>query len=634
MKSLLRLFKAVEIIEKEKIAFSEAVFEKTIGCGFVFSPEVIYNYSESVLLELVDNIKIELGLSAEQMNTSFHKSWKKVKDASIEQLVFEQLIHYFTTYGFERLGLYDKDSVYIPNEKLEIPEIGVDGFKLIVIKGYTKAEIKEKIIDLLKSGIALQEDTIKDVVEVCEYVGIDTVDEIKNKEVKVILCDRLDLVPTDPVEFLRYLVYKATGKTLLIKNAGTIEKLKEFSETDTYKLFASYAYVDPFYLEKLARIFYRFKPLFLTLRKGSLKPVINKIRKLAVKYHKPMKEDYLNEITSVIKNSKIDDEKFKICLDNANTFRKIRLAYALKYRLNKSDKSMQSFLYKIRNGKAFATQIEEYSVKQKTEAKRVLNIVLSSLADGIQNNVGGKKVFIPSNIKYALPATEKQFTGYFPSGTCVTVSKDMVAGIHWDNVDNNRIDLDLSLISAEAGKIGWDAVYRTEDKSVLFSGDMTDASNGATELFYIKRQLKQAFILVVNYYNYNEEIEVPFDIIIAKEQVSNFEGTNYMVNPNNVKAISKTKISEKQKVLGLLITTKDECRFYFSETSIGRPITSSDTEYMKNARDYLVQFYSNTISFNDILIRAGAQIVESADDADIDLSPENIEKDTFIKLLS
>ena len=116
--------------------------------------------------------------------------------------------------------------------------------------------------------------------------------------------------------------------------------------------------------------------------------------------------------------------------------------------------------------------------------------------------VNGKRIYIPNNIQYTLPATEKQFTDNLPSGSWVSVPKDIIFGIHWEDVNNNRIDLDLSLINCEHGKIGWDCSYRTDTGDVLFSGDMTDApgDNGASELFYIQRQKAGSYILLVNYY--------------------------------------------------------------------------------------------------------------------------------------
>lgn len=653
IESIIKLFKALPIKTKRKKTNKDLLI-KTIKRGFIFSPEVIYNYSNyDKLIKIVEKV---FGITAEKLNSSFHKSWIKVKEADIEQLVVEQIAHYLTTYGKEQpkeyliekeaqwrvdhlaekiIGLgdfksdkiYDKDYIYIPKEKLEISKLDIGEIKLVIIKGYTKKELKEKLLSLLGSGIALSEDTIKDVLDVAIFVELDEKDlkNIKNKEVRVALYDYLNLLPENPIEFLRFAIYKATEKTLLIKSSDLIKEIKKKKNLDIIKLFTKYE--KKCGLPGLSTIFYRFKPIFLAFRTNKkLKKTINKIRRLAVKHHKPLPEDYLNTITSKLKKGeKIDNDKLKKELDRVNIFRKVRLAYALKFRT----KDVDSILYKIRNGKSYATS---FDFKKKSSAKRVLGIVLDSIINDVKKNVKGKKIYIPEYITYSLPATEKQFTGNFPSGTYVSISKDMIFGVHWENVKNHMIDLDLSVISPETGKIGWDSSYRTEGRDILFSGDITNAPKGATELFYVKRQAKKALILLVNYYNFDEEIEVPFKIIVAKEKAEDFR-KNYMVNPNNVISVAKSKINQKQKILGLLITTSNECKFYFTETYIGRSITSYGSDFVEHSRKYLFDFYENTISLKDILIKAGAKIISNKDKADIDLSPESLEKGTFMSLL-
>ncbi len=331
MISTIELFKALPIETKRKKT-DKKLLEKTIKKGFVFSPEVVANYTNyDELINLVEEV---IGISGEKLNNSFHKSWAKVRDASIEQLVVEQLVHYFTTYGFEDLGIYNENSIYVPNEKLELPE-NIDGIELTVIKGYTKKELKTKLLNLLSSGIALGEDTIKNVLDVANFVGISekNVEDIKNKEVRVALYDNLKMFPNKPIEFLRYLIYKATNKTLLIKSSDLIEEIKNTEDVKSIdKLFKDFEKKNG--LSSLAEIFYRFKPIFLAFRKNDiLKSRINKIRKLAVKYHKPMSEDYLNSITAKLKKGeKINKKKLEEELKKVNIFRKIRLAYALKYR--------------------------------------------------------------------------------------------------------------------------------------------------------------------------------------------------------------------------------------------------------------------------------------------------------------
>jgi hypothetical protein len=626
MKETLRLFKALEITEKIHSTSSEEMLLETIRRGFVFSPEVCANYSESELFNMISIIEEELGLTPEKLNASFHKSWKKIKESSIEQLVLEQLVHYFTTYGFEELGIYEEESVYIPNERLKIPEIKED-IKLIVINGYTKEELKEKLIKILQSGIALKEDTIKDVISVASKVGMndEEISLVKNKEAKMLLYNAFDLFPENAVEFLRFLIYKTTKSFLLIKDLSTIEAIKN-SDKNHYTLFNRF--IEKYGYKSLAEIFNRFKPLFLAFKNDKeINKIINKISKLSKKYHKPMTEDFLNNITLKLKKYEdIDLNELNKALEKVNVFRKIRLAYALNFRTKDTD----SIMYKIRNGKSYST---DFSFKNQDGSKRILKIVVDSIIKDVNKNVEGKKIYIPEDLVYTLPSTEKQFTGDLPSGSYIKVPEDMVIGVHWDNLEEFRIDLDLKMISKDES-FGWDASYRDGKSSILFSGDMTDAPkpNGASEMFYIKKQIERSYIISLNFYNYEENLNVPIKIFIAKEKI-NGSIQDYMVNPNNIVAVSKTNISKRQKVLGLLIVTKNECRFYFSESYLGISISSSENEYIKHSRDFLFNFYENAITLKSILEKSGAVFVKDPKDADIDLSIENLEKDKIIKLL-
>ena len=628
MLSLIRLFRAVLIEKNGKKKTPKALLEKTIKLGFIFSPEVIYNYSEIYLMKLADSIKSEVGISPEEINSSFHKSWKKIKDASIEQLLIEQIVHYITTYGYEQLGIYDEKTVFIPNEALKIPKIKFDKIKLTVIKGYTKEEIKEKVLTVLKSGIALSEDSKKDILDISTSIiqlEEKEINDIKNKEVRIAFFDYFGIVPEHPIEFLRYVIYKSTNKTLLIKNKALIAEIKSKDNLAVLNLFNKYSKKPG--LEKLAEIFLRFKPLFLAFRTNKgLKVVINKIRKLADRYHKPMPEDFLNNVTSYIKKNKVDEEKLTFELSKVNVFRKIRLAYALKFR---TKDNLDSILYKIRNGKSYAT---EFGFNNKKLAEKTFNTVIDSIVSDVKVKVDGKKIFLPKNIEYALPATEKQFIDNFPAGTFITVPKDLVIGVHWENVNHNRIDLDLSLVGLV--KFGWDSYYRSGDSKILFSGDMTDAQlpNGASELYYIKKQETNKFLLMLNYYNFDEHVEVPFKLIVASEKVTSLP-RNYMVDPNNIVSSIKLKINEKQKILGLLITEPTENKFYLMKSDIGNAITSRNNTYTDQARKYMINFYSNSITLREILEKAGAKKVDKRDKCDIDLSPETLEKDTILNII-
>ena len=662
--SAVRLFKCIPLREpfSQEIVndgFND-ILKKTISRGFLLSPNVLNSFHKEKLNEIVDIVSKELGISGEELNNSFHKSWGKVKNASIIQLVIEQLFHYITTYGYEKLDIYNKDTVYIPTEKLEIPKIDINEIKLTVINGYTLEEIKEKVFNLLSSGIALKEETTQDIIKILHHLNLTDSDiaNIKNNEVRCILYDLLIKTPSDPVELLRVLVYKSTDSTLLIKNRDLIDKIKESYDNNLQVLFRLEEYINKFGIKRLAEIFYRYKPLFLALRHTNplTKKYINKIRRLAKIYHKPLKEDFLNSITCKLKQGKsIDLSKLKSELENVNSFRKIRLLYALKYYTLEP----KAITYKIRNGKAYSKELSDKHHLSKEKVKQVVYTIIESIVKDIKPNVNGKKVYIPKDIVYSLPISEKQFNGNFPTGTRITLPQQkFIFGVHWFNYppevmksfpnnddgyydDYDRVDLDLSLIDEKRKKIGWDAQRRTDE--VLFSGDMTDAlqPHGASELYHITTNNQKEYLVLLNFYNHElygelENQKVPFSLVFAKgltsDEKQDFE-KNYMIDPNKVLYNIKSNIKYGQKTIGFIkVDENKQGYFYFMESLVGKNITSIDVKHLDYAVEYLKLFYSNTINLKVLLKHAGAIFVDTPEKSDIDLSYEKLEKDSLIKL--
>jgi len=650
--STLKLFKAVPVKTQKKKNPSKSITEETFGHGFIFSKEVAGNYTEEELMQLIPTIATDIGITPNQMNATFHKSWATVRDTPLFNLVQQQLFHYMTTYGFEAMGTYDEGSVFIPNERLEIPQLK-DGIKLTVIKGYTKKHLKEKLMNILESGMALK--SLDEVIEIAKYCEIkeDEISQIRNKEARIRLYKIMDLLPTDPTEFLRYMIFNTTDKTLIITNRKTIDMIKG-SEIKVTSLFEEYD--DHAGYKRLAEIFLRFKPLFLAFKAhDGMEPIINRIGRLTNKYHKPMKQSFLNNVTGILsRGDTIETEKLNSELAHVNIWRKIRLAQSLGYRMTKPE----SIMYKIRNGKAFAT---EMSFDNIAGARKAYNTILASIGKDLKH-LKGKEFYIPENLTYALPATEKQFVGSIPSGTYVTIPDNMIFGVYWENQPvapkhksvrdesyrsyygendthngKRRIDLDLHSMALNAGHVGWNSSYRSEGGSILFTGDITDAPNGATELLYMDKKYDDTILLTLNYYNFDESLPVPFKILVAEEKPQGrFQGrseTPYMVDPNNLRCSVKTEIAVRQKVIGLGTVKNGECRFYFTENALGDRIAVRGGDYIDHARRYLADFAVTQVTFNEVLETVGAKIVTEPTKESIDLSLENLETDTFINLL-
>lgn len=625
--SALRLFKALpvdDVAKRSVISLDADTVRKTLPKGFIIAPGVSDLYPNTeYLIAKVDEL---YGRDTNQLNAAFHKSFAKVRDASIHQLYIEQIAHYLTTYTPVR---FHSDHVYIPNERLDAPELDGD-VRLTVIRGMTKAELKEALAALLASGIALSDQTVADALELAKFIGftLDDIALVRNYEVQVGLYDQLGRVPASPQGFMRFLIYKATGKPLVIKNPATIAAIKERDNSDLVHYFNMYdTYVG---LESLAEVFYRYKPLFLAFRTNvSLKKYVNRIRRLAVDNHVPMPEDYLNSVTARAKNGTLGQTKYAQALGNANTFRKVRLAYALKFRTTEPE----SIMYRIRNGKSFA---KEFSVETGEQLAYVTALydVLSSIVSDLRPKVEGKTVYVPEGLSYALPATEKQFTGNIPSGSCVTVADDMVVGIHWMNVGGHT-DLDLSVVNAD-GKLGWDGGYRNGGRTLLFSGDLTDAPapNGAAELFHVGAAARGSWLVNLNNYD-SAANEVPFKLFIGREEARNVN-SDYVVDPNKViaQAASTITVDSPHKTLGLIVADDTSSRFYFTESSLQSGISTRNTEVTEQARKFLVSNFTDPILLKDVLRAAGAVFVDKPEDAEIDLSLEAVDKSTLISLLS
>ena len=597
------------------------------------------------------------GKDGKKWNQTLHKSWNKVATAPIEELVAEQVLHYLTTYGFEELGIFDHDTVYIPKEELNIPELE-KGIEMISIKAYTQNEVKEHLMTLLTSGIALSKDTLAYAMDLSDLVDVDSIESVRNREMKVYLYDKYGVVPSNPDEFLRYLIYQLTCSTLKIQSKEMIASLKRIAYLHPEEVLSYFEkYVDRNDYIGLAQIFLRNKNLFLALkwhsmdirrdydRKTSvagakLNEMINKISKLAKKYHHPLPVNILDRLTDPDTDI-ISGQNLMNKLDSTTPYRQVRIINGLNYKLS----GAQSYVYKIRNGKTYVkskeAEKETFEFKPAHCDLRIRKtIVLAHLMDQIKPNVEGKTVLLDKNVNYKVPTSEKQYIGNIPCGSSVEIPKDgdIIIGIHWTNLTTGRVDLDLHMQSLNQS-YGWNTGYRNTNQRVYFSGDLTDAPlpNGATELFYIGNEVEETFMFTVN--NYNTCKEVPFEIVVAKAdpKVTYTPYSNFSVDPNNIIATIPCKMDESQtmKRLGIVYVTKDNIRFVFDTfNTINSHISSNKSDIFKTSLDYMEKYQQTSLDLKTLLGLCDCKLVDSDYDGkiDIDLSLNNLQKDTLVSI--
>jgi hypothetical protein len=625
----LKLFKAIHV-QDNSFDYNDLINNQGISQGFLLHPAIIREIEIDNLQDIiryVTNVYL-----TKKFNKTFQKSWLKIQEASIQQLVTEQIAHYFTTYGYEALGI--EGEIYIPWAKLDIPQLEVDDFSLIYIDALTETEIVERIKKVLSSGIALSSSTMDYYVELLKYFKITDISFIKNRELKI----RMGWKPTEPVEFLRYIIYRLTGETLLIKNDDLIQKIiSNEHKVKNDKIFKEVRKEFVFFnSQKLSQIFFRYRKLFLALKKGlDVATKVNLIRKLADTYKIPYRHDLLNTLLS--KEIETNTEFYLLKdslekeLDKCNTFRKLRLVNSLNQRLLQSINRV----YFIRNGKTYTTKTAQPSFKMDKKYMYAYKAtIMQSIYEDIVQSLGDKKIYVDPKqvVDFGLPSSEKTFMGNLPNGTKVTVKNDLICGVYWNNVDRNRIDLDLALLSI-SGKTGWDGSFRHGNKAVLFSGDMTDAKEGASELFYFKNMENGTYLMTLNYYNYDSNIPVLFDFMIASEKPEYF-GKNYMLNPNNVILQTNDTMTEKQKTICVVKVKDGIANVVIYVGNSGNLRTSKNAEYMEIQREYFIEKLESETRMSEILDNLPKEcFIDNINKADIVLTPNRLNKDSLIQLM-
>lgn len=578
----LKLFNAVVARESSERAF---VSEK----GYVIDSGALWAKNEILQFLKKEN------LDGYGLNKTFHKSWKTILNSSREKLWMEQIRHYISTYGSDF-----QDTIYIPNEVLDVPDVKLS-FKYI--KAYSKDEMISKCLQLLQSGMALKEETIDDLLAVLvdelQY-EFDGSENIRNKEAIVKIADMYGVLPSDNMEFFRYIIYRATGDTLLIKSNEVIDEISRSKYNPAVPF-------EQFGLEKIAEIFNRFKPLFLAF-KNKCPKTINKIAKLSKTHHQPMVQNPLNLVTSVILSD--SDQHW---LDRATPFALFKALSACHNRMA----GQYAFTYRVRNGKSFVK-----TGKVSGAVWPNYEFLFKYMKERF--DLTGKTFFLPEDVEYALPTSEKMYVGNLPTGSKF-YGTALAVGVYWEN-EWGAHDLDLSGLNI-GGKIGWNAQYKMGDGHLLYSGDMTDAPNGAVEYLYAQGGLSAPTLIQNNVYSGAGNCE--YKIIVGRGDQVDY---NYMMNPNNLFLEARCQSVQRQTILGMMIPEMDRQCFVVLNMGAGETRVSGNSEVSQKATKALYQQWSNPLSFRELVIELGGEIVKDSSQADYDFSLDKLQKDSFTKV--
>lgn len=570
------------------------------------------------------------------INSTFYQTWEDVTSKTRFELFIDQLLHYVSTYGTD---FACEGNGYVPNET-PLGPVYISTFRdYKVIMPCSYEDIYEKCMGMLKSGVALKARTLDVIVDyVCEAVKSFAlefnIDDVANKEAVTMICDNLGIAPNRKFDLLRYIVYKTTGDAMLIKSKATINKIKHSTSKFDFNILTDYQ------LRGLASIFYRFKPLFLAFKKdissGSRwsgysfvtsdnAPVINKIRRMAVKYHEPLPES----VQATLLGKIYDDDTIIQAAVNMNNFQIIRIINTITERANHTN---EKSVYIIRNGNMYVKDGKSYDSMSMYYAK-----VYMMFVQELVTRLATKKCYVKYNpsLNLACPTSEKNFVGDIPFGSSTDVSQnDSILGIYWRNEWGTR-DFDLSMLDLNGSKIGWNSSYYNSNKSVIYSGDMTNADPEATELLYFAKGAPNGSILI-NRYNGNDGSK--FRVFTAVERyASDNRGSMrraYMCDPNNIKMQADCYSDKTQQMIGLI----NDGIMYYMCLGNGNSIVSYNRNLSSNERFYATALKAKSyLKVKDVLDSAGFIDVATVDEIPEDttiLDLTQLSRDTLVELFS
>lgn len=623
----LNFFNVVVVHDNEKNSFDIADYFKTFKSNIVIDKfNNLYLNEISSLIEIIKNQII----TKNDLIKTFYTSFKESQKDRFE-ILLDQIKHYSETYGED----FQKENFYVENPNFfqdttaeESNELDFSAFSviknLILIPSITKKDFLNKLVDLIYSNVALDSKTVKDIAKIFKDSDINVdANKIKNKEFAFLLKYELEDI-SDVETFVRSLNYTIYGNPLLIQSNELIKDLRFFSykiEKDKIEKITN-AFIDKAKVENVAESFNRYKKVLLAIKKfvkdndfkndKDVIAFINKAGRLSKKLHKPMNVPLYLKLTDF----SVDFETFKNQFDNLDIQYKIKVAGALKLKYEKLKenkfKSETNFpmLFKIRNGKVF---IKERTLKNSNEkfeiaVKKVL-YSFETIRKHIMSKVLSNNIIFENfdKIRLALPISEKQFFGNYPFGTRIPFedNKDKIIGISWKG---KEVDFDLSAFINRT-KIGWNSDY--SNGKVFFSGDITSAPKGATELVYVKTsKLDKNDILTFSvnlYYSCNKEDDFKFFIGDVKTYINedtNFEkDINEIVSPEDIFFVVNDKLTEKTgKNIGFVHNNE----FAIIQANVNENVASRkiDPEIEKEAiKNYLDSFvlFDDLFSEEDII---------------------------------
>lgn len=604
-KDILKLFKSVVVKHKARTTEKEYDELDLIRQGILIDPIIFDNLSSAEAKEITDDAISLFGANSTKLNSTFWKKFSDVANMSELELRTHQLLHYMSTYGIGAVGDESTTGLqaYEPNF-LKDTNIDVQ-HELVYISAITIDELKEKVKNMLTSGIALKQETNEALLKIIKTTNIkvDFIDEIRNREFMCQLCKELNLVPKNFDEFVRYLNYLITNNTMLIVKASN--SYLDISSQLQYSLTRSGSVADAikFYnrqygIKAIAagyRRYFRFFAIVHKFMDKDTRAIINKANKLSKRKQNriPRRKQLLDHAMDV-RNK--DLPAFQSELSKATIFKLVRVVNAIDM-YNAPDK-----LYRIRNGKSWLNcncQIKDHVGVGAALKAMTLEEIKHRL------DWSNKVFLIPEGINYAVPTSEKTFVGYMPYLSSFEFQgENAVAGVAWEK----ECDLDLHTRLLNGISIGFESQHKSN--GVLFSGDMTHTNQYgyAAEFDRIDHHnFDEPAIIDINNYNYGENADI--DVFVGPESINKYSSQGIVNQLTDKSVLFKDKMDTDDKTLMVLLPIKNGFKAIFTGFNFTNVRVPRNNEKSKILTQLLINQARSALGFVELAQELGAKII-------------------------
>lgn len=616
---LLKHFKSVYVTEKVDNKYNFPLKKKALEKGIVFE-DSIYNLKD---FNNIFKCALDLyGIDLQKLNATFYKSLKESDNYTEEEKNVLQYLHYLSHYGgFKELA--NDGEVFTMNNVDLIDEGFAKNFTFIKAL-YSVEEVKELILSLVNSGMALNSDLVDDLTKLVELLSIkfsvSEIENVKNREFKNYLYKVFDIVPKDVDTFMK-LVFEKLGNAVITKSdmkiylSGGVGKdtSNSFKYGKVEDMFKRYEQL--YGLKTFARNSNRWREILLLLRKhGIAVKEINKITRLSKKYAVPKKKPFIERV--------LETENWKEFLTKVkelNNFQLVRLYNTIQYRLNDFNGEE---VYIIRNGKLFYKQ-EVTNLNSDIYEKGL--IILDILKQRVSEKLKDKTVRLPKDLILAFPTSEKNFlAGVLPFGSRIELPKDSVVGIHWEVMG----DVDLHAIGYK--HIGFSG---SKDGH---SGDMIGLNRNGYAAEYIRlsdnlfNDTNTLATIRVNLFNGIRDYD-KVKLVLGKKYKGDRDGVT--VSKEDVILQVPFKATLGGSTVGVIKQEENSLTYYFGgNSSIG---SIYNVNRLKEVGSVFISKMKNQLTINDILDLSNVTIVtDDSVNVDYDLSLETLTSQQIIELFA